>query len=203
MARVRKPCSVEGCENLSRVWGLCIKHHRRWVKYGSTDRHYDPFERFMTQFDLDPSTCWLWTGYVGTHGYGFLGNHISAHKFSYERFIGSVPESYEIDHICHNADPLCAGGSTCLHRRCVNPAHLEAVTHRENVLRSMRGPIALHAAQTHCKRGHPLSGDNLWIDPNGHRQCVICETARRAKRGRRPPIPNGPKQQASSYVAVI
>ena len=42
-------------------------------------------------------------------------------------------------------------------------------------------------AKTHCKHGHPLSGDNLYITPgDGRRQCRICrnEGQRRLYQGR-------------------
>lgn len=55
------------------------------------------------------------------------------HRFMYERFVGPIPDGYVVDHLCHNADQSCAGGSTCAHRRCANPDHLGAVTQRGNV----------------------------------------------------------------------
>src|SRR5689334_4353244 len=30
--------------------------------------------------------------------------------------------------------------------------------------------------QTHCKRGHPLSGNNVWLDRKGHKACRICHS---------------------------
>lgn len=31
--------------------------------------------------------------------------------------------------------------------------------------------------RTHCRRGHPLEGDNIYPKPNGGRQCKICHDA--------------------------
>lgn len=58
------------------------------------------------------------------------------HIWAYKNFVGPVPEGHELDHVCHTKDPSCAGGIDCPHRRCVNPAHLEPVTHAENMLRT-------------------------------------------------------------------
>lgn len=73
---------------------------------------------------------------------------------------GEIEAGLEIDHLCRN-------------RRCVNPRHLEAVPHRENVLRG-QSPVAVHAVQTHCVNGHPLDAANTYIKPNGHRDCRTC-----------------------------
>ena len=57
----------------------------------------------------------------------------------YSWLVGAIPHGYDIDHVCHNAAAVagrCAGGDSCIHRRCVNPDHLEPVTRRENTLRS-------------------------------------------------------------------
>jgi hypothetical protein len=47
---------------------------------------------------------------------------------------------------------------------------------RTNVLRGY-GATAKHARQTHCLNGHPLSGENLYLEPNGGRKCRICRHA--------------------------
>jgi hypothetical protein len=74
-----------------------------------------------------------------------------------------------LDHLCRN-------------KACVNPAHLEPVTNRENVLRGV-GLSAENARKTHCKRGHPLSGDNVVVSKGGRkRRCVACERLRDAGR---------------------
>lgn len=63
----------------------------------------------------------------------------------------------------------------CVSTLCVNPAHLEAVTMRENNLRGRTNACAVNARKTLCKRGHPLSGDNLYLIPSGAgRACREC-----------------------------
>ena len=118
-------------------------------------------ERFMEKVSPEPNSgCWLWTSAVNQKGYGrFNLNSIArkAHRISYEIHKGPIPTGLQIDHICR---------VTC----CVNPDHLEAVTCEENVRRSvLRGPV-----KTHCPKGHPYSGDNLYPNPNGRRACRTC-----------------------------
>lgn len=73
-------------------------------------------------------TCWLWFGDRKDTGYGrykFGRKNVAAHRFTYELAKGPIPEGLEIDHLCRV-------------RNCVNPDHLEAVTHLVNVRRSER-----------------------------------------------------------------
>lgn len=124
-------------------------------------------ERFWPQVSKgEPSACWFWTGTRYPNGYGKFhlggknGKGIGAHRFAYELLVGPIPDGLTLDHLCRNPP-------------CVNPAHLEPVTQRENTLRGT-GFIARQAAQTHCKRGHPLSGENLAIEGAGYRRCRAC-----------------------------
>lgn len=71
--------------------------------------------------------CWLWQGSLYDNGYGRFcpggrSKNMRAHRFSYEHFNGPIPDGLQIDH-------------TCEERACVNPAHLEAVTGQENIIR--------------------------------------------------------------------
>ncbi|MGH3029279.1 MAG: HNH endonuclease signature motif containing protein [Gaiellaceae bacterium] len=122
----------------------------------------------------DAAGCWVWIGCTHPKGYGHFwsgGRVGGAHRWAYEYFVGPIPEGLTIDHLCRN-------------RRCVNPVHLEAVSNRENIRREEAGanlrresPDQL-APPTHCKRGHPLSGNNLYVRPNGSRHCRACARER-------------------------
>lgn len=116
--------------------------------------------------------CWPWAGTLRKDGYGVLsecghqGRLVRVHRLAYELEIGPIPAGLTIDHLCRN-------------RRCCNPAHMEAVSIRENVLRgeSLR---AQEARQTHCLRGYELAGENIYQrkDRTG-RYCRICRRIRR------------------------
>ena len=125
-------------------------------------------KRFFDKISVNRKTeCWEWTASLSC-GYGQISiNTIPrrAHRISYEIFVGEIPRHLVIDHLCRN-------------KKCVNPKHLELVTMRENVMRGI-GPTAINKAKTVCLRGHLLSGDNLYVRPNGNRECRTC--VRRAK----------------------
>jgi hypothetical protein len=115
-------------------------------------------------------TCWLWTAAKNDQGYGHIkvsdGEWAYAHRLAYELLVGPIPEGLELDHLCRV-------------RNCLNPAHLEPVTGRENVLRST-SPTAINARKTHCPRGHEYSAENTYYTPReGHRQCRACIVIRR------------------------
>ncbi len=128
-------------------------------------------ERFWARVAVgDPDACWPWIGVGFSKGYGRFENQ-GAHRMAYELAVGPIPEGLEIDHVCHSQDLTCAGGDTCPHRRCVNPAHLEAVTHRQNVLRG-RGLAARNFLIEACPRGHAYDEHGIVI--RGCRYCGIC-----------------------------
>lgn len=135
--------------------------------------------------------CWQWQANT-IKGYGqffFPDTPRQAHRVAYEDLVGPIPEGLTLDHLCHNADPTCNAGPLCLHRSCVNPAHLEPVPSGTNTLRG-RSLTAVNARKTHCINGHPLSGDNLYIAPSsGERQCVTCKRETTIRRRRAAGIP--------------
>jgi hypothetical protein len=124
-------------------------------------------ERFLQKVERGES-CWLWTGSINHKGYGTF--HVArktrgAHRVSYEMFVGPIPDGLEIDHLCRV-------------RTCVNPDHLEAVTHHENLMRS-EGITAQAARQQQCVNGHSFTPENIYQPPKGGRECLICKRARK------------------------
>jgi hypothetical protein len=115
------------CGRYAPARGLCTKHYARWRTHGDptvvTRRGSDRDANFWAKVDKT-ETCWLWTGAM-LNGYGkfWAGKTVFAHRWSYERFIGPIPKGLHLDHLCRVP-------------ACVRPDHLEAVTNRENVLRS-------------------------------------------------------------------
>lgn len=135
-------------------------------------------DRFARLYEVQPDGCWYWIGSIKPEGYGAFDarGRWLAHRFSWELINGPIPEGLDIDHSCHNDDDECSGGATCLHRRCVNPDHLEPVSRGENLARSPHTLQNRPPAEV-CKYGHPLSGDNLLVT-GGRRRCRICNRRR-------------------------
>jgi hypothetical protein len=115
-----------------------------------------------------PDSCWIWTATRkhGSHEYGEFtvgGIRYVAHRFAFEIAKGPIPDGHYLDHLCRNPP-------------CVNPAHLEPVTPRENVLRGLKGRMV-----THCPKGHPYDDKNtIWVQ--GRRHCRECRKAYFRKR---------------------
>ena len=167
--------------------GLCNAHYklrRQADPAFVVQRRGTPEERFWAKADIrGPDDCWPWTAFVDDDGYGIFGisagRSVRAHRFAYEAAVRPVPKGYELDHLCHTRDLECMAGAECPHRRCVNPAHLEPVTSHINTLRG-RGASALNAAREACERGHPLSGENLYLQRHG-RGCRECRRERKRR----------------------
>lgn len=138
--------------------------------------------RFHRHAKPQPNGCWMWTGDGDGYGYALFrpgpGHpRYMAYRWSYEVFVGPIPQGMQIDHVCHTNDTGCPGGPSCPHRRCVNPDHLEPVTGSENTLRQRHAKRAKGA----CPKGHPYSGDNLIVRGDGKRRCRECDRSRKRR----------------------
>lgn len=168
----KRTCLVDGCERKGNdpggARGLCNLHYLRWKRHGSTD---DPrpslWDRFWEKVEVGhPLGCWEWTGDVGGHGYGqfWRDGTARAHRVAYELLMGPIPDGLILDHLCRNTV-------------CVNPDHLEPVTHAENRRRA-------RSKGAHCKRGHLMDSANTVRRPDGKGStCRRC--TRQAERERR------------------
>ena len=114
--------------------------------------------------------CWISDRAQNGRGYtkmGVRGTTWLTHRLAYTLWVGPIPQGLHIDHLCRQ-------------RSCCNPAHLEPVTCRINLLRGDTF-TARQAAQDHCKRGHELTGANVYRrkgDPN-KRECRTCRNTAR------------------------
>jgi hypothetical protein len=116
--------------------------------------------------------CWISNRAKQPNGYtkiGLCGQTLLTHRVAYEAYIGPIPDGKQLDHLCRQ-------------RACCNPAHLEPVTCRENLLRGDT-VTAAEAAATHCKRGHPFDEDNTYVraDRPGVRGCRACRNSWRTR----------------------
>lgn len=166
-----KPCAISDCIRPSKSRGWCNAHYENWRRNG------DPLprinltleERFWPKVVRRSSGCWVWAGSRNKGGYGHLGlppngqRQGMAHRVAYELLVGPIPDGLELDHLCR-------------YTSCVNPAHLQPVTHKINIERATWACAKAHRAKTHCPQGHPYSGDNLAMY-GGKRCCRTCMRA--------------------------
>lgn len=104
----------------------------------------------------------------------FQGRYQGLHRISWQILNGPIPKGTLIDHKCHNealAEGKCEGGKSCVHRACVNPSHLRAISHLENVQAGAR----LLSNNINCVNGH-LVAENLEYRPSGRAFCRSCRT---------------------------
>jgi hypothetical protein len=90
--------------------------------------------------------CWIWQGTKRSNGYGvtvYKGTQTTTHRVMYQICKGVLlAKDIEIDHTCNNRD-------------CINPDHLEAVSHAENMSRGAK-------RRTTCRNGHEWNDKNTY-----------------------------------------
>ena len=168
------PIATKTRAHLGTIEGQPVRYlqgHGKRGRLGSYKKN-----RYLIEDRGFPTPCWVWQlGQVGA-GYGGEWDNgrrrmVSAHILAYERAFGPVPAGLELDHLCHV-------------RLCINPDHLEAVTHAENVARSDYKSSSFNAKKTHCPKGHPYAGANLYVEKSGTRRCRECRRQRHANRSK-------------------
>lgn len=131
--------------------------------------------RWAEKVAISETGCHEWQGSLDSSGYGqqmfpSVNGHkrsARAHRVAWVGFNRrDIPPGMVIDHLCRN-------------RRCVNPDHMEIVSHRVNSLRG-EGPAAVNATKTHCKRGHEFTAANTYVH-GGSRFCRACNAMAAAR----------------------
>jgi hypothetical protein len=177
MAEYIRTCSENGCDRTARKRGLCNTHYERLRRAGAFEiREKNPIVRLWARIEKngpiptyrpDLGRCWIWQG-ATTSGYGrvyFDGRVRPVHHVVWSLTVGAFPEGMEPDHLCRV-------------RACCNPAHLEPVTQRINLMRGA-SPSASYARRSHCDAGHPLEGPDADIyTPSDHPTWRLCRKCR-------------------------
>ncbi len=124
-------------------------------------------QRIFARIRFAAGDCWEWCGWRQPNGYGRVSwrhERVFIHRLIYAWAVEPLPRGYamNIDHLCRN-------------RACCNPVHLELVSIKENLARGRR--YRHDDNKTHCPKGHPYSGENLYLTKGGGRQCRQCRVA--------------------------
>jgi hypothetical protein len=122
-------------------------------------------ERLAAKSEPQENGCVIFIGAKTRGGYGQIGTAGGkprrAHRIAWELVNGPIPAGMQLDHLCRN-------------RACVNVAHLEIVTNRENSLRGAHPKVALYWANR-CQAGHEFTPENTYVAPDRTtRQCKAC-----------------------------
>lgn len=160
-----------------------MHYHRQWRtgQVGEAGRRRidgDPRERWQQQVSVQAPGCWIWTGHLDKGGYGEFqvtqdGQSRSwrAHRWVYTVLVRDLLDVETIDHLCR------------VHA-CVNPDHLDPVSHAVNSRRGAAG--TQFSNRDSCSKGHPYTEENTrWIVTKrgtDARECITC--ARRRARDR-------------------
>jgi len=140
------------------------------------------------------SGCWLWIGSVNNKEYATCtpirssgSTTAYAHRLAYLILVGPVPAPLELDHKCRTTV-------------CVNPDHLEPVTHAVNIRRGRSAQLNL--AITHCPRGHAYNKQNTTLY-RGRRFCKACSAIAKREYKKRARAGTPSKKQLIATIASL
>lgn len=126
----------------------------------SLNRFWSKVKKESGVFGIDgkyPTECWLWTACVSKKGYGrfrYNKKTFNAHQFIYDAIYQNERSYYDTHHRCYT-------------KNCVNPTHLEKLTHAKHASIENKNI-------THCRNGHLWIPENICIMKSGKQECRTC-----------------------------
>lgn len=113
--------------------------------------------------------CWEWTAGLTAGGYAkarYRKTNTSGHRIMFSWLVHPLPPGSlqgECDHLCRVTS-------------CVNPIHIEFVSHAVNMERSTAREKASESLSNKpiCKNGHARTPDNSLTGKDGIKRCATC-----------------------------